>query len=169
VIVVGMDPGSEMSACVAWDAVQRRILQAEHTDNETLIERFRRMKPTSAVLVVEQIESFGMAVGKTTFETVDWGGRFREAWYPNIAHRLPRSAIKLHLCHSRRSTDSEIRQAIIDRFGGTKAAAFGTKKQPGPLYECTGHKMAALAVALTWADTHPNQDALIRPGIEGEF
>ena len=59
--------------------------------------------------------------------------------------------MKLNLCGNPRAKDANIRQAIIDRFGG-KAAAIGTKKNPGPLYGVSGDVWAAIAVGLTWQD-----------------
>jgi hypothetical protein len=106
-----------------------------------------------AELVIEQIASFGMAVGAEVFETVFWTGRFYEAWPgASTRHRLPRSAVKMHLCQTMRAKDSNIRQALADRFGGS--GAWGTKKAKGPLWGVTGHALAALAVAVTWHDQH---------------
>ncbi len=69
---------------------------------------------------------------------------------------LKRFDVKLHLCGNARAKDTNIRQALIDRFGGIegKSKAVGTKKAPGPLYGCKSHMWAALAVAVTWWDTH---------------
>ncbi len=112
-----------------------------------------------AILVIEQIESFGMAVGREVFETVFWTGRFAEAWCPKRFERMPRREVKQHLCRSARATDSNIRQALIDRFGPGTDKAFGKKKAPGPLFGITGHKIAALAVAITWFDQHGHEEA----------
>lgn len=115
--------------------------------------RSRSTEHFRPVLVVEQIESFGMAVGTSVFETVFWTGRFCEA-HENIGGRcvrLPRRAIKLHLCGTSRAKDANIRQALIDRFGG-KDVAVGTKNDPGPLYGMKSHLWAALAVGITYYD-----------------
>ena len=55
----------------------------------------------------------------------------------------------MRLCNSMRAKDANVRQAILDRFGG-KAAAIGRKRQPGPLYGIAGDLWAALAVGITW-------------------
>ena len=69
---------------------------------------------------------------------------------------LTRRAVKLHLCGSARAKDTNIRAALIDRFGGTggRRAAVGLKASPGPLYGIRSHEWAALAVAVTWHDQH---------------
>ncbi len=178
-IVIGVDPGYEQSAFVVWNQAPETftgIVIHGYEDNAALLDRLRTFPPdsrfgTSPILVIEQIESFGMAVGKTVFETVFQSGRFAEAWFPKRVERLPRRIIKLHLCGQSRATDSNIRQALIDRFGPTTQQAFGTKKAPGPLYGITSHKLAALAVAITWADQHAGDPLgeILRPGTVSQF
>jgi len=173
VIVIGLDPGYEVSAIVVWDTTAKTIIQHGEYANGVLLDKLRGHNGAdgSAVLVIEQIESFGMAVGKTTFETVYMSGRFAEAWFPKRVERLPRKVIKLQLCGQVRAKDGEIRQAIVDRFGPTKEKAVGTRKLPGPLYGVSKHEWSALAVALTWADQI--QDAptgdIVRPGVAADF
>lgn len=79
------------------------------------------------LLVIEMIASYGMAVGQTVFETCVWIGRFVEiASFNNIKiEYIYRKDEKMNLCHSMKAKDSNIRQALIDRFG-----IVGTKKNP---------------------------------------
>ena len=152
-IVVGLDPGYEHSALVTWDTTMREVVGHVDISNDSILTEFRagNFIPGS-ILVIEQIESMGMAVGKTTFETVYWSGRFAEAFHPERVERVTRREVKLHLCGQARANDGNIRQALIDRFGPSTEQAIGKKAKPGPLYGVTGHKLSALAVALTWAD-----------------
>lgn len=85
------------------------------------------------VVVIEKVESYGMAVGAEVFDTVLWAGRFAEAAHRVPVVMLPRRAVKLALCGDSRAKDANIRQALIDRFGGS--AAVGRKAAPG---RCTG-------------------------------
>lgn len=157
--VYAIDPGYSASALVVLDD-WGSVLEAETCDNPVLLAKLivvagqltRGLLPPSA-LVIEQIESMGMAVGKETFETVFWSGRFAQAWWPRDAARVPRAAVKLHLCGQRNAKDTNVRQALIDRYGPTKAQAIGRKGSPGPLYGLVGHEFAALAVGVTWIDT----------------
>jgi hypothetical protein len=100
----------------------------------------------------EMIASYGMAVGKEVFETCVWIGRFIQAAGPDRVRLVYRKDVKLHLCGSPRAKDANIRQALIDRYGG-KAEAIGTVKRPGPLYAVKSHAWAALAVAVTASET----------------
>lgn len=79
------------------------------------------------LLVIEMIASYGMAVGQTVFETCVWIGRFVEiASFNNIKFEyIYRKDEKMNLCYSMKAKDSNIRQALIDRFGPV-----GTKKNP---------------------------------------
>ncbi len=172
-IVLGLDPGTEQSALVAFNG--ESVRDHRTLPNRELLMLLREIREAEIhsgnayVLVIEQIESFGMAVGKETFETVFWTGRFAEAWCPKRFERLPRRPIKIHLCQSARATDANIRQALIDRFGPTSEKAIGRKASPGPLYGLRGHEVAALAVAVTWYDLNGHLPQELRPGIRPEF
>ena len=89
-----------------------------------------------------------MAVGAEVFETCVWIGRYLEKLQGNM-ERIKRLECKMHLCHSARANDSNIRQALTDRLG-----APGTKKQPGITFGVTKDIWAALAVAVTFFDQH---------------
>ena len=70
------------------------------------------------------IASYGMPVGKEVFDTCVWIGRFIEAFDLEYEY-VYRKDEKMNLCHSMKAKDSNIRQALIDRFGEV-----GTKKKP---------------------------------------
>ena len=154
--MIAIDPGYECSAVLEYhDGCVGHI-----RPNEECLSWCRRMLPD--VVVIEMVASYGMPVGREIFETVRWIGRFQEA----IEHRggtvafVYRSDVKLHLCGTMRAKDSNVRQALIDRFGPGKAKAIGTKKAPGPLYGITSHLWAALAVAVYWNDTQKSKRAI---------
>ena len=103
-------------------------------------------------IAIEMIASYGMAVGKEVFETCVWIGRFVQVAGPDRVRLVYRKDVKMHLCGSARAKDANIRQALIDLYGG-KAEAIGTVKKQGPLYGVKSHAWAALAVAVTAANT----------------
>ena len=155
--VFAIDPGTEQSAFVLWDG--SRIAQHGILSNpDLLLHLYESVVVADArdeeapIVALEQIESFGMAVGRSTFETVFWAGRFYQAVQPCPVARVTRRSVKLHLCGSARANDANIRMALIDRFGGSKEVAVGTKAAPGPLYGVKSHCWAALAVGLTYLD-----------------
>ncbi|MGH9811542.1 MAG: hypothetical protein ACRD4T_00250 [Candidatus Acidiferrales bacterium] len=150
--LAAIDPGTTESALLQWDG--QRIQFAEILPNVELLACLRRGEVLrDCPLWVEQVESYGMAVGREVFATVWWAGRFHEAHEAHgfAAHMMPRRTVKLHLCGSARAKDPNIRQSLVDRFGEK-----GTKKAPGALYGVRSHLWAALGLAVTAWDA---QDA----------
>lgn len=159
--IFAIDPGFTVSALVIYDG--RTVLEHAMYQNGDLLTRLAgRQFSDTDVLVIEQIASFGMPVGAEVFETCVWSGRFLQAWVGSArpfmpCDRLTRHTIKLHLCRSARAKDSNIRQALIDRFGPSRERAMGTKAQPGPLFGVAGDEWSALAVAVSWWDGQRSQ------------
>lgn len=152
-----IDPGNTESAFVAFDAPLHggKICSFGKQTNEWMIARLRELRADSGPsdhVAIEMIASYGMPVGKEVFDTCVWIGRFIEAWggpYTLVYRR----EVKMFLCGNNTAKDGNIRQALIDRYGG-KVAAIGNKKSPGPLYGISADVWSALAVAVTWQNTH---------------
>lgn len=150
-MVIAIDPGNEYSA---WCELAAGVPMAAGKErNEEVLDRVRRGWPVIAPLAIEMVASYGMAVGKEVFDTVLWIGRFCEAWESRggKVQLVYRRDVKLFHCHSVRANDSNIRAALIDRFGPGKDLAIGKKAKPGPLFGIKGDEWSALAVALTVA------------------
>src|SRR6266481_1319568 len=143
--ILAVDPGPTDSAWVLWSGTNLVAFAKEL--NGTVLARMRQYCGNTAACVIEQVASYGMPVGAEVFDTVYWSGRFAEAYGAEHVHRVKRLAVKLHLCHDSRAKDGNIRQALLDRFGG-KDKAFGKKASPGPLYGVSGDVWAALALAI---------------------
>jgi hypothetical protein len=99
---------------------------------------------TGWTMAIEMISSFGMPVGREVFETCVFIGMLLEAW-DHEKVKVYRREVKLHLCGTCRAKDPNVRQALIDEYGGS--SAIGNKKNPGPLYRVKSHAWAALGVA----------------------
>lgn len=144
-----IDPGTEQSALVkiAHDGAITGGICANAELLTALLSK--DYTGVNAHLVIEKVESYGMAVGREVFDTVFWSGRFAQAWAMPLVSwsMLPRREVKLHLCGSMRAKDSNIRQALIDRYGGKPAT-----KKGGPLHGISSHMWAALALAVTYQD-----------------
>lgn len=143
--VLAIDPGSTQSAWLRFDDARPQGFGI--TANDVLAKALRS-GGLPDVVVIEKIESYGMAVGAEVFDTVWWAGRFAEAASRVAVVMLPRRAVKLALCGDSRAKDANIRQALIDRFGGS--AAIGRKAAPGPLYGISRDVWSALAIAVTY-------------------
>ena len=150
-LLLAIDPGPEESAFVVLDGHQMCLKdKLPNLDMLRIVQDFGKKADNRCV--IEKIASYGMAVGQEVFETVYWSGRFAEAFGADRCERIPRLKVKMHLCHRPQANDSNIRQALIDRFGPGKERAIGKKSAPGPLYGVAGDVWAALAVGITWWD-----------------
>jgi hypothetical protein len=148
-LVLAVDPGPVESAWLVYGS--GRIGIHGKCTNEDLLDGIRNSRFDDCKhMAIEMIASYGMAVGKEVFETVLWLGRFAEAWDATGGcwSKVYRRDVKLHICGSARATDSNIRTALIDRFG-----APGTKKSPGATFGISKDVWAALAIAVTWTET----------------
>lgn len=158
-MLLAIDPGPEQSAYVHYAPAVDVLGSFGKVSNEELLALLNQTLATS--LAVEMIASYGMPVGAEVFETCVWIGRFVERWRRNPldrtrcteVRRVTRIEVKSHLCHSAKATDSNVRQALIDRYGPGKEKAIGLKATPGPLYGVTKDVWAALGVAVTASET----------------
>ena len=154
-IILSIDPGTEQSAFVLWDHSNQILYDKGIISNIELLEKleyYSADKEIDCQVVIEMIASYGMAVGREVFETVYWIGQFMHAWRnKNPAILIYRKSIKMHHCHSLKANDSNIRQALIDRFGEP-----GTKKNQGKLYGISKDIWSAFAIAVYYGDTHLN-------------
>jgi hypothetical protein len=143
-VVYGVDPGTTHTGWVLWDG-KTVIDGGSETPNEEFLERLRGTTDNIGIpMYIEMIASYGMAVGKETFQTCVWIGRFVEVWsilgYPwQFCYR---TQIRTHHCHDARAGDSNVNAALRDKYGGK-----GTKKNPGPLFKVSKHMWSAVAVA----------------------
>ena len=137
---MGIDPGTTQSGVVMW--TDNIIGWPDVIPNEDVLGWIQEHNPD--VVAIEWIQAMGMAVGKEVFETCLWAGRFVErANSCGISCRcVPRGVIKLHHCMSPRANDSNIAQALRDKYGEK-----GTKKEPGFFYGVKSHAWQACAVA----------------------
>jgi hypothetical protein len=162
-LVLAIDPGNVQSAFVVYEpgAVNGIIWDRGIAPNEVVLDYIRDRIPRGNLkpghLAIEMIASYGMPVGAEVFQTCVWIGRFVQAWCG--PHTLVyRKDVKLHLCGQARAKDGNVRQALIDRYGG-KDKAIGTKRQPGPLHGVKADVWSALAVAVT----HANRADVLSP------
>lgn len=154
--LLAIDPGPTESAYVIYDTESRRPLAFAKLPSGELL--YGLSGNDADDCAIEMVASYGMAVGAEVFDTCVWVGRFTERWLRHYTYirQVPRLVyrreVKLHICGDSRAKDSNVRQALIDRYGG-KAKAIGLKASPGPLYGMTGDCWQALGVAITAAET----------------
>ena len=148
--IIAIDPGNIESAYCVIDSKTYKPLEFNKIKNETLEVGFWNQNQYKIdKLVIEMIASYGMAVGKEVFDTCVWIGRFIElaSLQAIEVEYIYRKDEKMNLCHSMKAKDSNIRQALIDRFG-----VVGTKKNPGWFYGFKKDIWSAYAVGVTYLD-----------------
>lgn len=149
--LLAIDPGNIESAYVVIGADYRPV-EFDKLRNDELLSRIAYIE--AQTVAIEMVASYGMAVGADVFETCVWIGRFYQALDSHgpvqLVKRLP---VKTHHCHTAKATDTNIRQALIDRFAlGQPNHGKGTKKQPGWFYGFHSDVWAAYALAVYTAD-----------------
>lgn len=101
------------------------------------------------ILIYEEFQSYGMPIGISTITSITWNGRYIQSALDKnkIVDYIYRKEEKMDLCGSMKAKDSNIRQALIDRFGEV-----GTKKNKGFFYGFKKDIWSAFAVGCTYLD-----------------
>lgn len=172
VMILAIDPGNIESGVVLIRERDLKPLVAEKISNEELLNnlitnRYETLEESEFIrhVAIEMIASQGMAVGKSVFETCVWIGRFIQAlednYYNDSLKFIYRKDEKMNLCGSMRAKDSNIIQALIDRFApNTPNKGKGTKKEPGWFYGFKKDIWQAYAVAITYHDIYLKENGI---------
>lgn len=156
--ILAIDPGPVQSAYVILDGNLKPVMFGIEQNQKLLdyLPNFYRHPEVDYLdhFALEMVACMGMAVGKEVFETVFWIGRFWERAEHIYKQLIYRKDIKMHLCNSVRAKDSNIRQALIDRFG-----VVGVKANKGWFYGVSKDVWAAVAVGVTYHDIYLKGEA----------
>lgn len=150
--VLAIDPGTTESAYVLWDS-KSQVFSSSFEPNEHLAQTvgLPGFNGDIDIAAIENVASYGMAVGKEVFQTCVWIGRFQQKLLDagSKVELIYRQPVKLHHCHSSKAKDGNVRQALIDKYGSP-----GTKKNPGVTYGLKSHTWQAFALATYVAETY---------------
>jgi hypothetical protein len=157
--ILAIDPGNTESAYVIWDGVKiHTAAKVANAEMRCVLRDYivsdQGVRTEVKCVAVEMIASYGMAVGKSVFETCVEIGRLVQICHdrsvtPTLVFRME---VKQGICHSSKANDSNIRTALMDRFG-----VKGTKKSPGFFYGFHADVWAAFAVAVVVVDRNVKQ------------
>jgi len=152
-ILLSIDPGTELSAYAVMDMEDYRIIAKGKIENEDMLSIVKNEYYDD--IAIEMIASYGMPVGREVFETVLLIGRMMQIAYgreiiPNLVYRKD---VKINLCGSTKAKDGNIRQALIDRFG-----VVGTKGKQGWFFGVSKDIWAAISVGVTHIDEIKKQE-----------
>lgn len=161
-VTLAIDPGSALSAFTFIETATCRPLLHGKVPNAQLLSIIDGtagplwQEPTAHV-AIEMVASYGMAVGAEVFETCVWTGRFQQAvvdWRGVPVDLVKRLEVKTHHCHDSKAKDSNITQALVDRFAlGQPNRGKGTNKEPGWFHGFAADVWQAYALAVLVADT----------------
>ena len=164
-MLLAIDPGNEMSGWVLLDGYTPVEFGKDY--NEVVLDRvdsaglFPKHDPD--VLVVVMVASYGMAVGQTVFDTCVWIGRFCERFNNGPDEFLYRKDVKMNLCGNNAAKDSNIRQALVDRFSYDRHKAKGGKgtvKDPGFFYGFKADIWQAYGLGVSYLDLQSKNGTL---------
>lgn len=166
-MIIAIDPGNIESGYVVLNDDLSIIKKGKIPNEELLVElhvylndyrlSYDKELKDELHIAIEMIASYGMAVGQSVFETCLWIGRFIEMadGYRNKPTLIYRKDEKMNLCGSMKAKDSNISQALIDRFApNTRNKGKGTKADKGWFYGFKSDIWAAYAIAVTYHDLH---------------
>jgi hypothetical protein len=155
--ILAIDPGNTESGYALIDSATCQPINTGKISNYDLREMITAGQFTNVDHVsIEMVASYGMAVGKEVFETCVWIGRYLEVcldrfWDVDLVYRRD---VKLHHCHTSKAKDSNITQALVDRFAsGVPNHGKGSKANPGWFYGFKADIWQAYALAVYTADT----------------
>lgn len=161
-IVLGIDPGPEKSGVVIYDSEAKRVLWSDAA--ASTYDVLRALEPWcfaklcahgwADAVVIEQVESYGIP-GNSLLLTAEVSGRFRQRAMDSFELApvlMPRREVKRVLGIVGGGADGQVREAMLARHGGTKKAAQGRKKAPGPLYGLSSHAWQALGLVVAWME-----------------
>lgn len=152
--ILAIDPGNIESAYCVIDSEYYKPLGFAKMENDRLLGYMQSQSAMYDKVIIEMVASYGMAVGKEVFDTCVWIGRFKQKAIENDipVEYIYRKEEKMNLCNSMKAKDSNIRQALIDRFG-----VVGTKKNPGWFYGFKKDIWQAYAIGVTYLDKEKNE------------
>lgn len=167
--VIAIDPGDQESAAVWLDVATFKPNEFFEGHNVKLRERLQGGSSAypRSILVLEYTPPYTMQmasrggkpgrpfVPRQVVDTAIELGRFVECWagQGERFELFSRTDVKKQLLGRATGNDTEVRAAVVDRYGGDMKAAKGTKAAPGPLYGFSGtHLYAAAALGIAYLE-----------------
>lgn len=179
--ILAVDPGTDESGWLVYDTEKKLPILFDIWKNEKLLASIEG-DPIADHMAIEKVQHYGhgVAVGAEVYDTCFWIGRFDHAFGMANTTLLTRKKVAGCLCNTGAAKSKNIRQALIDYFGGD-SVAIGNKKchkckgkgwfgpgrptcpvcngdkwkyPPGPLCGIHDHIWSALAVAITWVEVY---------------
>lgn len=146
-MILALDVGTKDSAYCYIDEITYKPVNFGKINNNDLLEIVKEGKYNK--MIYEGFACYGMPVGQSTITSIEWNGRYKQIALDlnKEVDVVYRSEEKMNLCGTMKAKDSNIRQALIDRFGDV-----GTKKNQGWFYGFKADIWSSYAVGVTYLD-----------------
>jgi hypothetical protein len=157
-MILAIDPGNTESGYVIM-LDDYTICSFGKIPNDELLNKIDKIGFKDIKVVIEMVASYGMSVGQTIFDTCVWIGRFKQASLTKGREvtLVYRKDVKMNLCGQTRAKDSNIIQALIDRFAyDVPNRGKGYKKSQGYFYGFKADIWQAYALGVTYIDSLMN-------------
>ncbi len=152
--ILAIDPGNIESGYAIIQMPDFKLIEFGKIENYELLKKIEeqfKFDRTIDAVAVEMVASYGMAVGKSVFDTCVWIGRFVQALANDGVDYVYRKDEKMCLCGSMKAKDSNIRQALIDRYAKHDFKnGKGVKNNPDTFYGVSKDVWQAIAVGVTY-------------------
>lgn len=153
--ILAIDPGNIQSGYAVIEMPNFKLLDFGKEENELLLQRINILAHAVDKVAVEMVACYGMPVGKDVFETCVWIGKFEHALnlQGQSVDYIYRKDEKMTLCNSLKAKDSNIKQALVNRYAQHDFKhGKGTKKTPDTFYGVSKDAWQAIAVGVTCAE-----------------
>ena len=146
--ILAIDAGNTYSGVAIVELPEFRLIWFGKLPNEDVYGVVKNFHIDEVAL--EMVACYGMPVGKDVFETCVWIGRFVEQLKGHKISYVYRKDEKLCLCGSVKAKDSNIRQALINKYAKHDfKTGKGTRKNQDVFYGVAYDVWQAIAVAVT--------------------
>ena len=150
-VIFAIDPGDSESGYAVIRMPDFKLLQFGKVKNSELLSLIPDIVSSVDGFAIEMVDNYGMAVGKHVFETCVWIGRFIQKARPFKHNYIYRREEKLCLCGSMKAKDTNIKQALINRYAKHDfKTGKGVKKNPDTFYGVAKDVWQAIAVGVTY-------------------
>ena len=147
--ILAIDPGNKESGVAIIQMPNFRLEWFAKLPNEDVFKVANRYGYDE--IAIEMVACYGMPVGKDVFETCLWIGRFLEQFKEHQISFVYRKEEKMHLCGSMKAKDTNIKQALVNRYAKHDFKnGKGTQKNPDTFFGVAKDVWQAIAVGVTY-------------------
>lgn len=157
--VLAIDPGNEMSGYVIFNnGIECKPLKIGKIPNEEIMKIIKNAQ--FDYIAIEMIACYGMAVGRTVFETCVWIGRMSQVAFDAGVKvcRIYRREVTNIICPKQKANDSKVKKALIKRFApDAPNRGKGNKKAPGFFFGFAYDIWQAFAVGVAFYEMYTEE------------